>query len=250
MQDSIQRYERILKKLMHLHTDIGTHNESNRVQWIKQKLQNIPCGSMLLDAGAGEQQFRKYCTHLNYVSQDFAQYDGVGNGRGLQTNTWDQTSLDIVSDITSIPRPDGTFDAVLCVEVLEHLPNPLAAIEEIARLIKKGGYLILTAPFCSMTHFAPYHYSTGFNRYFYEKHLVENGLSIIELKSNGSYFEYIAQEIRRLPWAAEHYAHRKINSRSKILMNTLLKTLQELSMVDSGSNELLCFGYHIFARKQ
>ena len=32
-------------------------------------------------------------------------------------------SLDIISDITSIPVSDNTFDAVMCIEVFEHLPN-------------------------------------------------------------------------------------------------------------------------------
>jgi 2-polyprenyl-3-methyl-5-hydroxy-6-metoxy-1,4-benzoquinol methylase len=43
----------------------------------------------------------------------------------------------------------------MCVEVFEHLPEPIKAVEEFARLFKPGGYLILTAPFCSLTHFAP-----------------------------------------------------------------------------------------------
>ena len=37
---------------------------------------------------------------LDYVSQDFAQYDGEGDTIGLQTGTWDQAQLDIISDIT------------------------------------------------------------------------------------------------------------------------------------------------------
>ena len=63
--------------------------------------------------------------------------------------SWDQTGLDIVGDITSIPEPDASFDAILCVEVLEHVPDPLAALRELGRLLKPNGQLILTAPFCS-----------------------------------------------------------------------------------------------------
>lgn len=59
---------------------VGTFNESSRVAWIEQTLQNIPAGARLLDAGAGERQFERFCNHLNYVAQDFAQYDGQGNG--------------------------------------------------------------------------------------------------------------------------------------------------------------------------
>lgn len=100
---------------------------------------------------------------MNYVAQDFAQYNGAGNSTGLQVGNWDQPSLDIISDITEIPEPDASFDAIMCVEVFEHLPEPIKAIQEFARLLKPNGHLILTAPFCSLTHFAPYHFYTGFN---------------------------------------------------------------------------------------
>ena len=82
----------------------------------------------------------------------------------------------------------------MCTEVLEHVPDPIAAIKEFNRLIKPGGYLLLTAPFVSITHFAPYHYASGLSRFFYEKYLPENYFRIEELEFNGNYFEYIAQK--------------------------------------------------------
>jgi ubiquinone/menaquinone biosynthesis C-methylase UbiE len=128
-------------------------------------LKKIPAGYKILDAGAGECQFKKYCTHLNYVSQDFAQYNGDGNV-GLQMGSWDNTQLDIVSDITSIPVADGSFDAVMCTEVLEHVPDPVAALKEMNRTLRSGGYLMITVPFASLTHFAPYHFASGLNKFF------------------------------------------------------------------------------------
>ena len=119
-----------------------------------------------------------------HVAQDFGRYNGKGDGKGLQAGHWNQEGLDIVADITSIPEPDGSFQAVMCVEVLEHIPEPIKALREFRRLLATGGYLIITAPFCSLTHFAPYHFYTGFNRYFYEKHLPEHGFEILELAPN------------------------------------------------------------------
>ena len=143
--------------------DVGRQNLSTRETWRQETLKKIPAGVWILDAGAGEQKYKIFCSYLKYVAQDFGQYDGRGNGQGLHTGQWDQSALDIVSDITAIPKPDGSFDAIPCVEVLEHLPNPIAAIKEFQRPLKFGGHLIITAPFCSLTHFATYHFYTGFN---------------------------------------------------------------------------------------
>ena len=50
---------------------VGTLNESTRQQFVKSTLENLPRGLRILDAGAGECQYRKHCSHLHYVSQDF-----------------------------------------------------------------------------------------------------------------------------------------------------------------------------------
>jgi ubiquinone/menaquinone biosynthesis C-methylase UbiE len=227
-----------------------SYNEGNRINWIKSTLNKIPKGFSILDAGAGEQQFKKYCSHLKYVSQDFAQYDGKGNSKGLQTEKWDQSNLDIISDITKIPVKNKSFDSIMCTEVFEHIPEPALAIKEFSRILKKNGFLLITAPFCSLTHFAPYHFSTGFNKYFYEKILVENGFEIIEITHNGNYFDYLIQEVCRIPFMVENYSSvKKTNLFEKIIFKLMNKILNKFSNADSGSNELLCFGYHVFAKK-
>ena len=228
---------------------VGTKNEAVRVSWIKETLEKIPAGLTILDAGAGESQFKKFCGHLKYIAQDFAQYDGKGE-IGLQTGSWDTSRLDIVSDITSIPLSDHSIDAILCTEVLEHIPDPQAAIKEFGRLVKPGGYLIITAPFTSLTHFAPYHFASGLSRYFYEKYLPENGFEISSLEFNGNFFEFLGQENRRIKQVAFKYAGRKINIFQKAIIHLNLWLLQKLSSKDKGSSELICFGIHVFGRKK
>lgn len=231
-------------------TSVGTNNEATREAWLKDALKTIPAGSRILDAGAGELQYKRFCAHLNYVSQDFAQYDGTGDASGLQMGSWDQSRLDIVCDITAIPEPDASFDAIMCIEVFEHLPEPLRALQEFSRLLRPGGHLILTAPFCSLTHFAPFHFYSGFNRYFYETNLPARGFEIIDLRHNGNYIEYLAQEIRRVGLISKKYAGIKLNLLEKIVVQLMLFVLARRTRRDTGSHDLLCFGYHVSAVKK
>jgi SAM-dependent methyltransferase len=228
---------------------LGQRNKSERDRWLGQVLSAIPRGSRILDAGAGEMQYEPLCAHLRYVSQDFAGYDGKGDGTGLHTGERRHTGLDIISDIVAIPEPDGSFDAVMCLEVLEHVPDPLAALRELARLLRSGGKLVLSAPFCSLTHYAPYHYATGFTRYFYERHLPELGFKIEQLETNGNFLEYLAQELRRIPYVAEKYASSKLDSKQLRALESMLDVLADLADHEHGSDELLCYGLHVLAVK-
>ncbi len=242
--------KRIINKIRNNNIYIN-NNQNNREVWLENKLKKIYPGKKILDAGAGELQYKKYCSHLNYVSQDFGKYDGKGDSHGLQKGGWDNGNLNIVSDITDIPEEKESFDAIMCIEVFEHLPNPIDAIKEFSRLLKKNGTLILTAPFCSLTHFSPYHFSTGFNKYFYKKWLNYYGFVINECIPNGNYFDFINQEIHRIPEVLNKY-NMKTKDEYKLIqiINCLSKYLLEYSKKDIESSELLCFGYHIEAIKK
>jgi len=229
---------------------VGTRNQANREAWLERTLRRIPEGSRILDAGAGELKYKRLCAHLDYVAQDFAKYDGKGDGSALQMGSWDQSKLDIICDITAIPEPDASFDAIMCVEVFEHLSEPIKAVEEFSRLLKPCGHLILTAPFCSMTHFAPYHFYSGFSRSFYEVHLPANGFEILDLQGNGNFFEYLGQEMRRIPLMAERYAGGHPGLLESWAIRFCLNMLERLAQEDKGSWEMLHFGWHVLAVKK
>jgi SAM-dependent methyltransferase len=228
---------------------VGLSNESTRDGWVERVLSELPKGARLLDAGAGECQYKKFCSHLRYVSQDLAEYTGGGSSIGLQRANWDTSTVDIVCDITAIPEPDASFDAILCTEVLEHLPDPVSALRELARLLRPRGTLIITAPFCSLTHFAPYHYATGFNRFFYSHHLGALGFDITDMIENGNFFEYIAQEVRRIDGMAARYCAEKPNRLERYAMQIVLGMLERFSRRDRGSQEMLHFDYQVRAVK-
>lgn len=51
-----------------------------------------------------------------------------------------------VADAQDLPFEDNVFDAVFCLEVLEHLDHPERVVSEIKRVLKKGGYGIILVP--------------------------------------------------------------------------------------------------------
>ena len=51
-----------------------------------------------------------------------------------------------VRDVRTLPYPDSTFDVVIAVEVLEHIPDPEVGLSEAMRVLKPGGYAITALP--------------------------------------------------------------------------------------------------------
>jgi|TARA_B110000483_G_C18161885_1_gene529640 ubiquinone/menaquinone biosynthesis C-methylase UbiE len=238
------------KMLLGDYSEVGLNNRLSREKWLKKALGDIQKGQSILDAGAGELKYKSYCSHLNYTSQDFAQYDGKGDGVGIQMESWDNSKLDIISDIASIPKETNSYDNILCSEVFEHIPHPVKALEEFSRILKPGGRLVLTAPFCSLTHFAPYHFYTGFNSYFYKHYLELNDFEIVELSANGNYFEYLAQEIRFSYDLSFKDSGIKPNFLEKIAQRIVLSLYKKASIKSKSSNKMLNFGYHVIAIKK
>lgn len=69
---------------------------------------------------------------------------------------------DIVGDIHNLPFSDQSIDAIICIAVLEHVENPLKAMNEIYRVLKPGGYAFIYVPFLYY-----YHPLKGYYKDFY-----------------------------------------------------------------------------------
>lgn len=58
----------------------------------------------------------------------------------------DPRQVVVAGSLTSIPVTTGSMDLVLCTEVLEHVEDDGAALDELRRVIKPGGWLLLSTP--------------------------------------------------------------------------------------------------------
>lgn len=163
-------------------------NRRNRDNWVAAQAVSIPPGKSVIDVGAGTGRYRDCFRHCKYFAHDFAQEPStIGS----------YTALDYVSDILEIPVPDESFDVVLCAEVLEHVPEPIRAVREMARILRPGGKLLLTAPLGSWLHQEPFHFYGGYTPHWYRKFLPESGFETPVVTRNGGFFSFFGQEARR-----------------------------------------------------
>ncbi|MEW5805351.1 MAG: class I SAM-dependent methyltransferase [Patescibacteria group bacterium] len=187
-------------------------NQYNRDAYVARIAKTVPRGARVLDVGVGTGRYSKLFEHCQYQTQDFKRYQG--DEESFLREDWHYAKIDYVSDITAIPVSDQSFDFVLCTEVLEHVPEPIKAIKEIARILKKGGKILITAPLGSGLHQKPYHFYGGFTPFFYRKFLPESGLKIIKIKPNGGFLKHFVQESGRVyDWLIKSAGYKKFDPR-------------------------------------
>lgn len=123
--------------------------------------------SMVLDAGCGDAPYKHLFTDMRYETADFAQSDRPY-----------AEQITYVCDLKSIPAKNNRFDYIVFNQVLEHIPEPQAVLDELYRVLKPGGKMICTAPLMYHEHEQPY----DFHRYtqFGWKHLLEKSGFTIE----------------------------------------------------------------------
>ena len=175
-------------------------NECERDDWVAAQAALVPSQSRVIDIGAGSCPYRAHFAHCEYRAHDFAKLE-QGQLRGGDA----YAAVDYISDICDLPVPDGSFDVALCTEVLEHIPDPIRAVGETARVLRSGGRLILTAPLGSGLHQEPYHFYGGYTPHWYRKFLGEAGFVDISIQPNRGFFSHYGQECIRFlamlaPW--------------------------------------------------
>ncbi len=127
----------------------------------------------VVDVGCGTLKYKELILGLprvqKYFGIDFFLADGV----------------DLVADLNApLPLANNIFDTAVCISVIEHLTEPQVAINEIYRILKPGGHLLLATPWEFPFHHEPSDYFR-YSRYALEYMLKKAGFEVVSVHATG-----------------------------------------------------------------
>jgi SAM-dependent methyltransferase len=127
----------------------------------------------VVDVGCGTLKYKAMILGLpkvkKYFGIDFFQANGV----------------DLVADLNMpLALPDCTFDTAVCISVIEHVTEPQVALNEMYRILKPGGHLLLATPWEYPFHHEPNDYFR-YSRYALEHMLKKAGFEVVSVHSTG-----------------------------------------------------------------
>jgi SAM-dependent methyltransferase len=157
------------------------------VEFVAAQARALAPGAHVLDVGAGDAPYRELFAAQRYTTTDHAQT--LHSGR-----------VDIVASADAIPVESGSFDAVLCTQLLEHVPEPLEVIRELRRVLVDGGVLISTVPFAWEEHELPHDYFR-YTKQGVEHLLSRGGFGEIDVRPRTDCFTTLAQLVWNAVWA-------------------------------------------------
>jgi SAM-dependent methyltransferase len=160
--------------------------------------------------------------------------------------------VQVIGDAQALGISDGSFEVVLCTEVLEHLPEPQRAIDEIFRVLAPGGQLLLTTRFLFPIHDAPYDYFR-FTKYGL-RHLLRR-FEIVELEEETDAVGALAVLLQRLGMQAETL-HRQPLRAIWLVSAQIVRPFSFLITAEYGDSRrrhrergIMTSGYHVACRK-
>lgn len=136
-----------------------------------------------IDLGCGDLPFKEQLAPFVSV------YDSLDFFPGNSEVTY-------VSDLQQIDQvADEIYDSAMCLEVLEHIPNPARAINEIFRILKPGGICVVSVPHLSRLHEEPYdfYWFTRYGlQYLFEQ---QENFKIIHLQNRGGLMSFLGHQL-------------------------------------------------------
>ena len=132
----------------------------------------------LLDFGCGSKPYQSLFNVDEYIGVDF---ENPGHPHANE-------QIDIFYDGQLLPFENNSFDNVLCSEVIEHVFNLNNVLQEINRVLKPKGKLLLTCPFVWSEHEVPHDFAR-YTQFALEDILEKNGFEILSFQKSGNFIK-------------------------------------------------------------
>lgn len=184
----------------------------------------------LLDIGCGKKPYYKI------LKNKVTSYIGL-----------DLEGGDITASALKLPFPSEEFDTVFSTQVLEHVEDPFLMIAEANRVLKKGGYLILTAPLFWCLHEEPRDFFR-FTKYGLNTLARKNGLRVVYIRERGNWPSMLGQMSSLF---FESTVNRTILKYPKKIIQIIIQyILWQMSKIGRlAKNKQAPLGYIMIARK-
>ena len=208
------------------------------LDFVRKAASSVPAGAKIADIGAGDSPYRELFNHCEYLAVDWDQ--SVHSGT---------SSVDIVSSADHIALPDESVDAALLTQVLEHVPDPQAVLQEVHRILRADGRVYLTVPLIWELHELPhdyYRYTPSALRLLLER----AAFADIDINPRNDCFTTIAQLMRNAGWAMGRAGDHQDKQREKarIALERLSDSVAALAPLDVQC--IMPLGYSAVGRRQ
>jgi SAM-dependent methyltransferase len=189
----------------------------------------------ILDVGSGGSHYGKFFPNRLTVDIDPARHP------------------EIVADASELPFENEEFETVLCTEMLEHVRNPFKVEEELRRVTKKGGVLILSTRFVFPLHDTPHDY-WRYTKYGLRE-LFKNW-EILELKDESASLSAVGALLQRVCFQSKFKMNKAIKfglfSLAWLFDHSGFLLMEEYGDIGKNIKEknIMSTGYYIVCKKK
>ena len=176
----------------------------------RAKKETLAASPTVFDIGCGNKPYADLFTGWHHV--------------GINPSVED-ASPDVVGDAMCLPFADASADMILCTQVLEHVPRPWDLMSECRRVLKPGGFLVLSAPFYWPLHEEPWDFFR-YTRHGLKSLVTREGLEVCLLAADGG-------DASRLMVSVLHFLPRFLSLPARIPLNLLGLLLDKVRFTET-----------------
>jgi SAM-dependent methyltransferase len=180
---------------------------------IRDTVTQYEFGGAVLDIGCGSKPYKSlFAKTTRYVGIDYYNYS---TNKDFAREGPDCYFDDAYIATLRLPFASDEFDGAVAFQVLEHHPKPQQLIDEMFRVVKIGGLLLLSAPFLGGVHESPHDYQR-YTEYGLQEMVRSHKCKILQIKKQGSIFSTIAMLFN------EHLNHFAAKNRMTYIFSVLI----------------------------